>query len=441
MIKMIILLFMVFSLNLRSQTVIRYSNNSQDLMSRLEWASNEHKNQGFWVGYSIKVKMKEVPNYFNVTLDQFSEKRYSLFDSVISGTSSLKISQNEVWEMEAQKSHERKTGESEISGDEQPIDREVGVMIHFYGKTADFSEIDEVFASRMNKWVKIDNSPIYWLGQIEQTQSAQLLIDKYRENESKLLKVNFMELIGVHKNTETVLSFLNSVLLENENNKTKRTAIFWIGQQDNQKALELLISYLGNNKLKSLKANIISGISQMNIAPAESLIFRLAAESEDPEVKKSTIYWLGLKSTAKSYDVLKNLAFRDPNVELQKNAVLAISDMKNSMSIQLLVEIARTHANSEIKSLSISRLAMKAELFLERKIAESSLNKDETEIKKQALIALTQMCGEDNIEELVKIAVDHPNPGLRREAIRLLGKKDDVRALDAIIAVAGNLDK
>jgi len=438
--KILMVYFIITSVNLYSQTVNKYLGTSESLITKMEWASNENKIQGFWVGYSIKVKMKETPYYYDVKLDPFSEKRYSMFESIISGISKVKISQNEVWQIEAEKIQNNKANKVYKLENDDTIEREIGVMIHFYGNSVNFSEVDEVFAARLNKWIKIDNSPILWLGLIDQNQSADFLINKFNENEKYLLKVNFMELVGVHKNYKDILTFLDSILTYNESNKIVKSAIYWVGQQDNLKALDILKLKLAKMESKELKSNIISSISQMTISEAENFIFSLINTSVDVEIKKNAIYWIGRKSTNASCDVLRNLSFSDPNPSIQREAVFAISEIENSCGIPLLTEIAKTHLNSDIRLFAISRLAFKAELFLEKQILESNVSKEDTELKKQALIALSQMCNDDNIDELVNVAKGHPNPIIRKEAIRLLGKKEDKRALEAIENVVKNIN-
>ena len=61
---------------------------------------------------------------------------------------------------------------------------------------------------------------------------------------------------------------------------------------------------------------------------------------------------------------------------------------------------------------------------------------DDTEVQKQALIALAQMRGGSGVEKLIQVAKAHPKLKLRKQAIMSLGNSDDPRAMEALIEIA-----
>jgi HEAT repeat protein len=62
-------------------------------------------------------------------------------------------------------------------------------------------------------------------------------------------------------------------------------------------------------------------------------------------------------------------------------------------------------------------------------------NDPETEVKKKAVFALSQMHNEDSVPLLINLAKTNHNPVVRKQAIFWLGQSHDPRALDFLEAL------
>ncbi|HEX3156445.1 MAG TPA: HEAT repeat domain-containing protein, partial [Candidatus Angelobacter sp.] len=63
-------------------------------------------------------------------------------------------------------------------------------------------------------------------------------------------------------------------------------------------------------------------------------------------------------------------------------------------------------------------------------ITDAIENDPETEVKKKAVFALSQMHDADAVPRLINVAKTNKNPAVRKQAIFWLGQMNDPRAMD-----------
>ena len=57
-------------------------------------------------------------------------------------------------------------------------------------------------------------------------------------------------------------------------------------------------------------------------------------------------------------------------------------------------------------------------------------NDPDTEVKKQAVFALSQLPKDEGVPKLIQVAQNNRNPEVRKQAMFWLGQSEDARALD-----------
>ena len=417
-----------------SQPVVKHPNQTESLQKKFDWVSTEKLPKGFWVGYSIQVKMKENSNFFFGKWDSQQSKYYSTLESIISGNPQPATTQKELLKKEIERALEENDDEDSEANPESEkiVDKDYGILFHFYDDKVDFNEVDEIAAVVMNKGIDFDKDPIYWLGKSDLNQSVDFLVSKYKGKSSDRTKENLMGLIGIHKNSEKVIPFYKKVLDENGDTKIGKSALFWIAQQDKPESLDIIKSVLKRDNLSEIWDDAVFGLSQMKMKEAESFLFDLAGNSKERDVKKKALFWIGQKSTDAAAKLLKDVVYNDSSDEIQKEAVFGISQLKKDKGTEILFEIAEKHPESEIRKQAIFWLSQKAGQKVIKFISNVAYNDRDIEIKKQAVFALAQLDKNEGFDELVKLAKDHPSGQIRKEAIFWLSQKDDKRALDAI---------
>jgi len=71
-----------------------------------------------------------------------------------------------------------------------------------------------------------------------------------------------------------------------------------------------------------------------------------------------------------------------------------------------------------------------------RALKEMVYDEPSTEVRKQAVFALSQLPDDEGIPLLIDVAKTHPDVEVRKKAIFWLGQSGDERAREAVIALA-----
>ncbi len=75
--------------------------------------------------------------------------------------------------------------------------------------------------------------------------------------------------------------------------KTRRQAVFWLGQEASDRATEGLESIIENEDELEVREAAVFALSQRHEEAALEALLRIAREGQDPELRKKAIFWLG----------------------------------------------------------------------------------------------------------------------------------------------------
>jgi hypothetical protein len=123
------------------------------------------------------------------------------------------------------------------------------------------------------------------------------------------------------------------------------------------------------------------------------------------------------------------LAASQPDPVRQK-AVFGLAQRNNTQALNLLVAVAHNDKSPHVRGQALFWLAQRAgQKVAEAAINDAIANDPETEVKKKALFALTQMPSGEGIPLLIQVARTNRNPEVRKQAMFWLGQSKDQRAL------------
>lgn len=168
---------------------------------------------------------------------------------------------------------------------------------------------------------KTRTSAVFWLGQIG--GETPFLADLVRnESEGREVRKQAAFAIGISKDSDAI-STLQNLYSSVTHRDVKEQIIFAVSiNEDKDAAVNFLID--------------------------------VAGKDNDQESRKKAIFWLGQKAGERSLNALKDtLDGSDADTEVQKQAVFAISQRSKDESVPLLIKIARTHANPAVRKQAI----------------------------------------------------------------------------------------
>jgi hypothetical protein len=141
-----------------------------------------------------------------------------------------------------------------------------------------------------------------------------------------------------------------------------------------------------------------------------------------------TLHWLtGVRATD-SIDWLTALAAGDGSRRFAQTATMAIALHGDAQSTERLIALAREGQKGEVRGAALFWVAQRAGDKAAGTIVHA-LEDPETEIRKKAVFALSQLPKDEGVPKLIEVARTHRDAVVRRQAMFWLGQSRDPRAL------------
>jgi len=174
----------------------------------------------------------------------------------------------------------------------------------------------------------------------------------------------------------------------------------------------------------------VSAIALHAEPAADDVLEQLAAASNPESVRRQAAFWLGSARGRRGYEILLRIVREDPSDKVREHAVFALSQSKEPEAMNSVIRVAKEDKNPRVRGQALFWLAQRAG----RKMAEGAINDaiandPETEVKKKAVFALTQMPSGEGVPLLIQVARTNRNPEVRKQAMFWLGQSKDPKAL------------
>jgi HEAT repeat protein len=140
------------------------------------------------------------------------------------------------------------------------------------------------------------------------------------------------------------------------------------------------------------------------------------------------LYWLtGVRATD-SVDWLETLASGDTTRSLANSATMAIALHEDRHATDRLIALVRGGKSSAVRGNALFWVAQRAGDRAVGTITQA-LDDPETEIRKKAVFALSQLPKDEGVPKLIEVARSHRDAAVRKQAMFWLGQSRDPRAL------------
>ena len=332
--------------------VIHHPQPNEGLSQRFEWALKEAEKRAykgsFWVGYSIRRLMGE--NSYIGSFDCLRKAEDISLQDIISGrkAASPDIPDYEKMRRAIQEALEQV---DKPSKPEKMVWKEVAILFN-YGKSKP-GVLEKVEMSNLSLSFDSDGLPLIWLGGAEDAQSIDLLRNLYGEMTSSKTKEGIIAAAGIHGNPNIVIPFLEKVLKSNDDDSLRQNAAFWLGQQNDEAALKILVQTAKIDHSLSVRKESVFALSQIELEEAVDALIDLARSAEDTKVRREAIFWLGQEASIKAEAALENFAYKESDSEIQEQAVFALSELPNEEGLDSLIKIAKTHPNIHVRKKAV----------------------------------------------------------------------------------------
>ena len=209
--------------------------------------------------------------------------------------------------------------------------------------------------------------------------------------------------------------------------KARDQAVFWLSQQEDDRAVDLLENILRSSRNEDLRDKAIFGLSQHHSGKGFPILRAFAEDRNAPEdLRGKAIFWLGQRRGGERFDYLRGLYARLESQDLKDKVIFSMSQQKDEQSMKWLVDLA-SNSSEPIEM-------RKKALFWAGQSSNSSAslvsmydNMREREMKDQMIFVLSQRRDGTALDKLMAIARNDPDREMRRKAMFWLGQSKDPR--------------
>jgi hypothetical protein len=334
-----------------SQEVVRPPQAGGSLEVRMAWAHKEASRRGFrdgyWTGYSIRRLMGE-----RSTIGSYdSEARFKpTLRRIIEGQES-KIPAGADEEAVREKARQVLDDIEKEGRPERKVWKDVAVLFR-NGKRAG-TAAEDVRLGNLDSHIDLDGLPLIWLAEFGDEESLNWLKDKYREAENEKTKEPILAAIGIHQSPSLVIPILSSVLESREPDSLRRGAAFWLSQQNDRKAYDILLRTAERDPSHEVREGSVFAISQLEIEESVDGLIGLVRTATYEDVRHQAIFWLGQKASTKATASLEKLAYESGEMKIQEQAVFALSQLPGNEGVDALIRVVKTHPSAGIRKKAI----------------------------------------------------------------------------------------
>lgn len=174
------------------------------------------------------------------------------------------------------------------------------------------SQNDSDEASRMLRDLALDEDldeetrgqAVFWLGQ--RRDSYGFLADLYETLEDEELKGQVIFGMSQQSGRKQMEWLKARFYDEDEDTEIRKTALFWLAQND-EFGLEELIGLYDDVDHREMKEQVIFALSQHGGSRGVRELIRIAREESDVELRKNAIFWIGQSGEDEALDYLEEL--------------------------------------------------------------------------------------------------------------------------------------
>lgn len=337
---------LLMALNLRAASAVFFAPDQLNTLEQKQvWALNQMKNtdaeSAVWMGYSIIRPMKPGTRITWNSDDGSPAETLADILNRPSDEESLSL-------IEAARLAGRKADHGEAM-----VEKELAFLFLMHGALKSGETFTKLRMTQPDSPVRLKNRPVLWLGTVSQTESLQFLNGLYQKTESESGKKDLIVGIASHTLRDPVIGFLKARAEGNEPDCLRESAVFWLGQQPDPRALNILKQSVNMDASSDVREKAVFSISQMDIPEAEETLIGLAYHAPSGKLREKAVFWLGQKASKNAVRALKDVVFNADETEIQKQAVFALSQQENSGAVTDLIRIAETHPNPVIRKNAI----------------------------------------------------------------------------------------
>jgi HEAT repeat protein len=238
--------------------------------------------------------------------------------------------------------------------------------------------------------------------------------------------------------TDQVREVLKAVALDSTDDAELRgQAVFWLSQTPGEDTLALLEELVNGSSDRDLQTQAVFAISQHEPAQSLPLLERVVRnEAYDMDIRVQALHWIGEKGGAGALPFLTRTYTELADEGLKQQALFAVSQTQAPGATAWLAQ--RGGDPSESIDLRQQALFFAAQSGLPAaELGAIYQRTADPDLRAYTIWLIAERGGEGSLESLLEIARTDPDPGMREQAIQLIGSSEDPRAEEYLLQMLG----
>ena len=335
----LILIFVLIA-GISAQNEVKFSPKNLDTFkAKWNWATNRGAGGDYYVGYTIKRLMSENSHMGS----WYGDDTITLNELIKGGESKY----HRTPKSPAEYAEKILKGKKRRHYKAKKVQRELCFLFTFE------NGLKKIRFLTLNSQVKLKTMPVYWLGEVKQSESLALLKSLFSKTSVEKLQKSLIAGVSMHREEPGVFLFLKKVIYGKYALKVRSSAIFWVGELETVKTVNLLKDLVKGSSEFKIKKQAVFSLYRVNLSPADDALIKIARKGDSVKLRKQAIFWLGQKAVRRLAAVLGDIADKDPSSEIQNSAVFALSQLPEGRGIPKLIKIAKTHAKFRVRKKAI----------------------------------------------------------------------------------------
>ena len=285
---------------------------------------------------------------------------------------------------------------------------------------------------------KLRRAAAHSIGESHDRGTLATLKSLYDEVKDTDVRRSVISAAGNSDEKEPAFAFLLGIAKSDADPESRRVAVRQLGQFPRDDAADELMKIYASDSSIDVKRTALRALAETKSPKAQARLLEVARTEPNADLRKQAVRVLGERGEAAIDDLLR-LFDSEQALDVRRTALQSLAEIKSTRVEDKLFDVARSNEAVDLRRQAIrllgERVSKRSFEFLSATAQSPDAN---AEVQMQAVRAISERRAEESVPLLIKIAKTHPNPSVRKQAIRSLGETGDPRAVEFFKEVLTN---
>lgn len=278
--------------------------------------------------------------------------------------------------------------------------------------------------------LKLRRSAAHAIGQSRERGMVPILQGLYESLKEVEVRRSVISAAGHSIEEQPAFTFLLGIAKSDSDWESRRIAVRQLGHFHNENAADELMKIFNTDANHEVKKAALRSLAETKAPRAQVRLFEIARSDTNSDLRRTAVRVLGERGEAAVDDLLK-LYDSEQAPEVKRAVLQTLAEIKSTRVEDKLFEVAKGNDTIDVRRQAIrllgERVSKRSFDFLSQTAQSTDGN---AEVQVQAVRSIAERRSEESVPILIKIARNHPNQMVRKQAIRSLGESGDPRAVD-----------